>query len=85
MFAMYVSDIVSAEINVVRVWCANVAHWELWVVFIHGVLTHQIIGNYKTKELNNSGRETLADYFLNVPPRTTCKEGNLNISEWFKA
>lgn len=84
MFVTYVSDIVSAEINVVCVWCANVTHWELWVKFIHGVLTHQIIGNNKTKELNNFGREALADYFFNVTHRTTCEEGNLNNSEWFK-
>jgi hypothetical protein len=81
---MYVSHIISAEINVIYVWCANVAHWELWVKFIHGVLTHQVIGNNKTKKLNNFGRKALADYFLNVPTRTTCEEGNLNNSEWFK-
>jgi hypothetical protein len=84
MFVTYVSDIVSAAINVVCVWCANVAHWELWVKFIHGILTQQIIGNNKTKDLNNIGRKTLANDFLNVPPRTTCEEGNLNNSAWFK-
>jgi hypothetical protein len=83
MFVTYVSDIVYAEINVVCVWCANVAHWELWIKFIHGVLTH-IVGNNKTKQLNNFARKTLADYFLNVSLRTTCEEGNLNNSEWFK-
>jgi len=66
MFVTHVSDIVSADINVICVWCANVAHSELWVKFIHGVLTHQIIGSHKTKELNNFGRKILADYFLNV-------------------
>lgn len=81
MFVTYVSDTVSAEINVVCVWCANVAYWDLWVKFKYGVLTHQIIGNKKTKELNNFGRKALADYFLNVSPRTTCEEGNLNTSE----
>jgi len=84
MFVTYISDVVSAEVSVVCVWCAKVAHWEQWVKFMHGVLTHQNIGNNNTKGPNNFGRKTLADYFLNVPPRTTCEEGNLNHSEWYK-
>jgi hypothetical protein len=81
MFVRYISDMVSAEINVVCVWCAKVVHWEQWTKFIHAVLTHQIIGSNITKGLNNFGRKALADYFFNVSPRTTCEEGNLNNAE----